>query len=290
MLMKNFLQLFFILFFVFVGQGCYAQSSNGHLVIIGGGDFPDYVMQKIIDLAGGKDSKIIVIPNASSEPIESGESNVDEFIKMECSNVNYLYCNREEANQDSIIKKLDGVTGIFFGGGDQAFLTRDLLGTKLLAAIKNIYKNGGVVSGTSAGAAVMSEVMITGNELKNDDSTDIFITIEKGNVENIEGFGFLNTVIIDQHFIKRKRLNRLISMVLENPDLIGIGIDEETSIVVNPDETFEVLGENQVMIFNPINSLNIKEDSLGNLGVENLKVDILLSGDKYNLKTRSIIK
>jgi len=265
-------------------------QTKGNLVIIGGGDKPKYVTQKIIDLAGGKDAKIIIIPNASSEPIESGEYNLDEFIKMGCTNVSYLYCNRKEADQDSIIKKLNGVTGIFFGGGDQAFLTRDFLGTKLLNAIKKIYENGGVISGTSAGAAVMSEVMITGNELKNKDSTYIFITIERGNVENTEGFGFLNTVIIDQHFIKRKRLNRLISMVLEKPDLIGIGIDEETSIVVNPDETFEVLGENQVMIFNPLNALNIREDSKGNLGVENLKVDILLSGDKYDLKTHSIIK
>lgn len=266
------------------------SQDKGHLVIIGGGDKPSYVLQKIIDFAGGNDAKIIVIPNASSEPTESGEYNADEFIKLGCDNVSYLYCNRDEANQDSISKWLVGVTGVFFSGGDQAFLTRDLLGTKLLDAIKKIYENGGVISGTSAGAAVMSQIMITGNELKNTDSTDIFITIEKGNVENVEGFGFLNTAIIDQHFIKRKRLNRLISMVLENPDLIGIGIDEATSIIVSPDDKFEVLGENQVMIFNPINTLYIKEDSHGNLGVENLQIDILVSGDKYDLKKHSVIK
>jgi cyanophycinase len=288
--MKKLLQLLLFLSFALTGQGSYAQSSNGHLVIIGGGDFPDYVMKKIIDLAGGKYAKIIVIPNASSEPEESAVYIVEEFKNLGCTNVNYILFTKSDANKDSLIDKLSGATGIFFGGGDQAFLTRDLLGTKLLDAIKNIYENGGVISGTSAGAAVMSHVMITGNELKNNDSTDIFITIEKGNVENIEGFGFLNTVIIDQHFIKRKRLNRLISLVLENPDLIGVGIDEETSIIVNPANTFDVLGENQVMIFNPSNALNIKEDSRGNLGVENLKVDILLSGDKYDLKTRSIIK
>lgn len=286
--MKKILLLAFIFTIICTNQ--ILPQAIGHLVIIGGGDKPKYVTQQIIDLAGGKNAKIIIIPNASSEPIESAQYNVDEFIKMGCTNVNYLYCSREEANQDSIINRLDGVTGIFFGGGDQAFLTRDLLGTKLLDAIKNIYENGGVISGTSAGAAVMSHLMITGNELKNNDSTDIFITIEKGNVENIEGFGFLNTVIIDQHFIKRKRLNRLISLVLENPDLIGVGIDEKTSIIVNPGNNFDVLGENQVMIFNPSNALNIKEDSRGNLGVQNLRVDILLSGDKYDLKTRSIIK
>lgn len=288
--MKNLLQLFFILSFNFLGQGCYSQSSNGHLVIIGGGDFPDYVMQKIIDLAGGKDSKIIVIPNASSEPIESGEYAVGEFIKMGCSNISYLYCTTEEANQDSIIKKLEGVTGIYFGGGDQAFLTRDLLGTKLLDVIKKIYENGGVISGTSAGAAVMSEIMITGNELKNDDSTDIFITIEKGNVENIEGFGFIKTAFIDQHFIKRKRLNRTISVVIENPELLGIGIDESTCIVINPDETFEVLGENQVMIFDATNSCNIKLDKNDNLGAENIKMHLLINGDRFDLNLKEVIE
>jgi cyanophycinase len=284
--MRKTLTSIILLFFV---SSIIAQE-RGHLVIIGGGDKPEYVTQRIIDFAGGIDAKIIVIPNASSSPLESGQYNVNEFVEMGCSNVSYLYCSREEADQDSTLKKLDGVTGVFFGGGDQAYLTRDLLGTKLLHAIKNIYKNGGVVSGTSAGAAVMSQVMITGNELKNIDTTDIFISIEKGNVEQIEGFGFLNSAIIDQHFIKRKRLNRLISTVLEHPELIGIGIDESTSIIVNPDETFNVLGENQVMIFNAINSLNIKEDSHENLGVENLMIDILISGDKYDLKKRSVIK
>jgi len=284
--MKKILLLIILFFF----SCSLIAQDRGHLVIIGGGDKPDYVLQKIINFAGGIDAKIIVIPNASSEPIESGEYNVNEFINMGCVNVSYLFCSWEEANQDSVIKKLEGVTGIYFGGGDQAFLTRDLLGTKLLDEIKKVYENGGVISGTSAGAAVMSQVMITGNEHKNKDSTYSFITIEKGNIENTEGFGFLQTVIIDQHFIKRKRLNRLISLVLEKPNLLGIGIDEATSIIVNPDDTFEVLGENQVVIFNPINSINIKEDFHGNLGVENLQIDILLSGDKYDLKKHSVIK
>lgn len=265
-------------------------QSKGNLVIIGGGDKTDEIMQKIVDFAGGKDSKIVVIPNASSDPIESGEYNVDEFNKLGCYNVSYLYCNREEANQDSNLKKIDGVTGIFFGGGDQSYLTRDLLGTKLLDLIKKIFNNGGVISGTSAGAAVMSEVMITGNELINKDSSDFFITIEKGNVEVKEGFGFIKSAFIDQHFIKRKRLNRTISIVLEYPKLLGIGIDESTCIIVNPDDTFEVLGENQVIVFDALNSSDIKTDKNGNLGAENIQMDILVNGDKFDLKTKSVIK
>jgi cyanophycinase len=256
---------------------------NGKLVIIGGGDKPDYILQKIIDFAGGEDAKILVIPNASSDPVKSGEKNVEEFKKLGCTNVDYLFCDKIEADNDSIQKKLEGVTGIYFGGGDQSLLTRDLLGTKLLEGIKNIYENGGVISGTSAGAAVMSEVMITGNELVNQDSTSAYIDIKKDNIETTEGFGFIKSAIIDQHFIKRKRLNRLISLVLENPELIGIGIDENTSIIVDNHLEFQVLGEGQVIVFDATQCKQLKVDENGNLGAENLIVHILISGNKFNL-------
>ena len=267
-----------------------SPQSAGHLVSIGGGDKTTEIMQKIVDLAGGKDSKIVVIPNASSEPLESAKYNVDEFINLGCSNISYLYCNREEANQDSNIKKLEGVTGIYFGGGDQAFLTRDLLGTKLLDKIFQIYNNGGVISGTSAGAAVMSKVMITGNELINSDSTEAFNIIEKGNIETIEGFGFITNAVIDQHFIKRKRNNRLITVILEHPKLLGIAIDESTAIVVNPDNTFEVIGESQVVIYDANDADHIKTNEQGKFAVNNLKMNILFGGEKFNMNNRKTIE
>lgn len=266
------------------------SQSKGYLVIIGGGDKPSYIMQKIVNLAGGPNSKIIVIPNASSDPKGSAEYNVEEFKNLGCTNVDYVLFSREETDKDSLVEKLSGATGIFFSGGDQSFLTRDMLDTKLLARVYEIYNSGGVISGTSAGAAVMSELMITGNELINKDSTDAFISIMKNNVEVKEGFGFIKCAFIDQHFIKRKRLNRSISVVLENPELLGIGIDESTSIVVYPDDTFEVLGENQVIVFDATDCVNIKNNKKGNLGAENLKMHILLDGDKFSLKTRKVIE
>jgi cyanophycinase len=265
-------------------------QDKGHLVIIGGGDKTEYIIQKIINLAGGKDAKIFIIPNASSEPEESAKYSVDEFKSLGCTNVDYILFTRSDADKDSLLEKLSGATGIFFSGGDQSYLTRDMLGTALLKKVFQIYENGGVISGTSAGAAVMSEVMITGNELINKDSSEIFISIQKNNVEVKEGFGFIKSAFIDQHFIKRKRLNRSISVVLENPDLLGIGIDESTCIVVNPDETFEVLGENQVMIFDATNCHDIKLDKNGNLGTKNMRMHILLNGDKFDLKTKEVIE
>lgn len=280
----------YTLFLLILISSTMFSQDKGHLVIIGGGNRDEAMMQKIVELAGGENSKIVVIPNASSEPIESGESGVQEFKQLGCKDVNYLYCTRENSDADSNLNKLDEVTGVYFSGGDQSRLTRDLLNTKFLARIKEIYHNGGVISGTSAGAAIMSEVMITGNELINKDSTYSFITIQKGNVETIEGFGFIKTGIIDQHFIKRKRHNRLISVILEHPDLIGIAIDESTAIVVSPDYTFEVMGENQVIIYDATEAKNIHEDKNGNLAAFNIKMNILLSGDKYDLANRKVLE
>lgn len=290
MLMKKHLLFIFILLIVFVNEGCFAQSSKGHLVIIGGGKRHDYIMQKIVELAGGKDARMIVIPNASSEPLETALRQSNELKEHGAASSDYLIFTKESADADSNLKKLEGVTGIFFSGGDQSNLTRDMLGTGLLEKVFEVYNSGGVISGTSAGAAVMSEVMITGNELINKDSISAFISIQKNNIEVKQGLGFIKSAIIDQHFIKRKRNNRLISLVIENPQLPGIAIDEATSIIVYPDDTFEVLGESQVLILDAGNAKNIRTDKNGNLRADNIKMHLLINGDKFNLKTKDVIE
>jgi cyanophycinase len=289
MIMKKNLLILLILLITFIDPGCFAQSSKGHLVIIGGGKRPDYVMQKIVELAGGKGAKMIVIPNASSEPLQTAQYQSKELSELGVQS-DYLIFNRNTADSDSNLKKLEGVTGIFFSGGDQSNLTRDLLGTELLEMIYKIYNQGGVISGTSAGAAVMSEVMITGNELINTDSTNAFISILKNNIEVKPGFGFIKSAIVDQHFIKRKRHNRLISLVLENPQLPGIAIDEATSIIVYPNDSFEVLGESQVLILDAGEARNISTDRNGNLRADNIKMHLLINGDKFNITSKQVIK
>ncbi len=290
MLMNRFLQFILIVLIGFSEQSCFAQLSKGHLVIIGGGNRPDYVMSKIVELAGGDKARLIVIPNASSEPLETAQHQLKELKKLGALSVDYLLFTKETADTDSNLKKLADATGIFFSGGDQSNLTRDMLGTKLLKRIYEIYNSGGLISGTSAGAAVMSEVMITGNELLNPDSSNAFISIKRNNIEVKRGFGFIKSAIVDQHFIKRKRHNRLISLVLEYPDLIGIAIDEDTAIIVFPDDTFEVSGENQVLIIDANETANIRNDKHGNLGANNIKMHLLLNGDKFNIKTREVIE
>ena len=288
--MKKLFLILSIILIAFLDQGCFAQSSKGHLVIIGGGKRPDYVMKKIVELAGGENANMIVIPNASSEPLETAQRQSDEFKKLGVASSDFLIFSKATADSDSNQKKLKDATGIFFSGGDQNNITRDLLGTKLLERIYEIYNSGGVISGTSAGAAVMSEVMITGNELINPDSSNAFISIQKNNIETTMGFGLIKSAIVDQHFIKRKRHNRLISLVIENPELPGVAIDEETSIVVYPDDTFEVLGENQVMILDAGDAKNMRTDKNGNFGADNIKMHLLIKGDRYNLKTKKVVE
>ena len=131
--------------------------------------------------------------------------------------------------------------------------------------------------------------MITGNELVNKDSSEIFNMIEKGNVETKEGFGFVTKAVIDQHFIKRKRNDRLINVILEHPDLLGIGIDESTAILVNPDETFEVLGESEVIIYDASGS-DIKTNDKRKYSADNIKMNILFAGEKFDMNKRKSIE
>ena len=153
--------------------------------------------------------------------------------------------------------------------------------------LKDLYARGAVIGGTSAGAAIMSQVMITGEELLNDDKANAFKFIKKGNIETAVGLGFLTNAIIDQHFIKRKRLNRLFSVVLEHPQLLGIGIDESTAIIVNPDEMFEVLGESAVMVIDPRSATRIRADHSGNLSARDIKTHLLMAGDRFDMRTGS---
>jgi cyanophycinase len=266
-----------------------SSNANGHLVIIGGGKRPERVMKKIIELAGGNQAKILVIPNASGVPLEVGPEQAEQFRELGAVNTDYLFVSRLDADNDSTLKKLENVTGIFLSGGDQRRLTETFLGTKFLERMREIYSDGGVISGTSAGAAVMSEIMITGDELKYENPKSAFATIEKENIKHTEGFGFVKSAIIDQHFIYRKRHNRLMSLVCENPELLGIGIDESTSIIVYPDDKLEVLGDWQVIIYDAKQS-EINTSSKGLIGFAGMKTHLLLEGDKFCLVIREPVK
>lgn len=280
-------------FFFLLGFACSspkATPGRGHLVIIGGGERPDYMMQRIVELAGGENARFLIVPNASSDPVGTAQYQKEQIEGYGVSSVDFVNLTSETVDEDSNLAKLDGITGIFFSGGDQSRLQAVLNGTEFLNRIHSIYSNGGLISGTSAGAAVMSELMITGNELVSQDTIHPFGVVQQGNIEALEGFGFVTKAIIDQHFVRRKRLNRLITLVLEHPQLVGVGIDESTAIVVYPDDTFEVLGEYTVMVFDPGRVKNIAPDAHGNLSADGVALHILQSGQRYDLTSRRILQ
>ncbi|MCX7973732.1 MAG: cyanophycinase [Candidatus Aminicenantes bacterium] len=286
--MKKLIFLFLVVILTSLNLAANDQSQ-GYLVIIGGGDRPEAVMKKILELAR-PEPKILIIPNASSEPVETGERLKKEFSDLGSQNIFVFIGDKEKANDEEYLSQLSDFNVVFFSGGDQNRLTKDLLSTKLLDMIKITYSKGGVISGTSAGAAVMSQIMITGDETKNKDTTNPFCLIESGNVVTAEGFGFLDDVIIDQHFIKRKRLNRLISLILENPSQLGVGIDESTAIVVYPNRIFEVIGDGQVIVFDARKSSALMKNEKGKIGRTNVSMHVLLPGQKFDLKTRKVIQ
>ncbi len=258
---------------------------QGHLIIIGGGERTEDIMGRFITLAGGpSQARIIVLPMASSTPDTTGMEQSEEFRARGVSHVEWIDIKREDAGNPAILEKLDNATGVFFSGGDQVFVTRAILGTPVHRKLLDLYRRGAVIGGTSAGAAIMSRVMLTGEELINRDSTMMFTSMQKGNVETIEGLGFLTNVIIDQHFVKRKRLNRLICVVLEHPELPGIGIDESTAIQVNPDGTAEVMGQGTVVVIDARGAHDIHPDLHGNFSAGGILMRLIAPGETFRLE------
>jgi cyanophycinase len=262
-------------------------QSRGHLVIIGGGSRTEQIMATFIRLAGGARAQMVVFPMASAYAAEVGPEQAQELKKLGAGAAIVMNITRQQADTDSVLQLLNGVTGVFFSGGDQSRLTAALKGTKVEAWLHQFYARGGVISGTSAGAAVMSQIMITGDQ-RRPVADSSFNTIEAENLVTRAGFGFIDDAIIDQHFVRRRRHNRLISLVLENPKLLGIGIDESTAIWVKPDQTFEVVGAGPVLVVDAAKA-QVKRDG-GDYGLRarEMRLHVLRNGAIYDLRKRKV--
>ena len=281
----------------FILFSCSSKSTNeniqGYLLIIGGGKRPESVMKKFIHLAHGfENGKIFILPMASADPEGTGKYQAKQLRELGAKNVDFLIVSKDDANADSMLRKLDGVTGIFFSGGVQTRLMNAIGGTAFAEKLHKLYRSGAVIGGTSAGAAVMSKIMITGDEKRPDRNKNrAFSRIEGDNIVTAEGLGFLEDVIIDQHFVRRKRHNRLISLVLGNPKLVGMGIDESTALLVRPGHRFEVLGENSVIIYDVRNADIAPFDPTKtyNLCASNITMHVLTQGYIFDLNKNKVI-
>ena len=257
------------------------NSHSGKLFIIGGGKRPESLLNRMIDEAGLREKGYaIVLPMASEEPDSAIFYGKKQLTDLGILNIEGIHFPLNQKVEEILKDSVKNASLIYISGGSQSRFMEIVAGSPIEEAIWEAYKNGAVIAGTSAGAAVMSELMITGNELRYPDYSATSRNIKSENIELVTGLGFVKTAIIDQHFVKRSRHNRLISLVIEHPDLLGIGIDEATAILVTGD-TAEVVGDSQVLVFkNPLGSKHFYNEKLG---ARQLKLDVYLPGDKFKI-------
>jgi cyanophycinase len=266
--MKN----IFFLFLLFSN----VAFATGEKILIGGGKRAPSILKKMIELSGVK--PILLVPLASEIPDEIVEAIKTEFSLLGFLNVEGYKCKAENVDDENCLSQIKNAGLIFFTGGDQNRLLKAFQKTKALSLIQDLHHGFTHLAGTSAGTAIMSEIMLTGSPLA---PYTEFDGIRPNLVETTKGFGFVKKVIIDQHFLKRGRENRLMSAVLDHPHLIGVGIDEATAVVIHPNESFDVLGESAVMVIDARKSqINVNNN---HYQTKNLKVDLLTTGDSFTL-------
>jgi cyanophycinase len=276
-----------------LAASAHGAAARGYLFIVGGGPQSAEMVQRFVDLAGGKKAKIVVFAMASSDGKESGEEKAADLRKLG-ADAHAYFIGQSEANSDSMVKNMEGVTGVWFGGGDQVLLTKALLGTRVEKAIHERYEAGAVVGGTSAGAEVMANPMLTGEERHPggvrppSDSSQHYMTIARDNMELVPGFGMIKGVLIDQHFLRRRRHNRFISVVLETAPHLGAAIDESTALIVHPDGHWTVMGESAVSVYDGRHAA-ITPVGAPVLGESGLILSVLPSGSSYYPATGKVV-
>jgi len=243
------------------------------------------ILQHIVREAGGPDSFIVIIPTASSIPDEVISNYVEAFSKLGCTNVHVMDIRkRAHSELPENIEMMKKANAVLFSGGDQSKITSKIGGTTIHQLLKEKYlKQHFVIAGTSAGAMCMSTEMITGGN-----TTEAF---RKGVVKMGTGMGFTPNLIIDSHFITRGRFGRLTEAVAKFPHLVGIGLAEDTGLIIKRNKTFEVIGSGMIIIFDgrklKHNNETILEEGVP-MTLTNMITHVLSNGDRFEIATRKI--
>ena len=254
-----------------------ASDVKGKLFIIGGGSRPPALIERLISESGVRDSGyVLVLPMASALEDTAIFYSSLQFTKQSIEQVYSVNSTQVNSAADSVATLVRSARLIYISGGAQDRFMASIQGTGIMKALHDAYMDGATIAGTSAGAAVMSKQMITGDQKKHPVYTGNFETIEANNIELEKGLGLMSEAIIDQHFIRRQRLNRLISVCLENPALTGIGIDESTALLVKEGHG-EVIGESQIIVLQHQRAETKIVNGL--LGGEELWLSVFLPGD-----------
>ena len=254
------------------------------LIIIGGHEDKEddkLILRAVADKVGS--GRLVIVTAASNHQEELGEAYEQLFRGLGVRHVHKLRIeSREDAMSDKSLRVLEDTSTVFFTGGDQLKITSQIGMTPVCLRLQEIYESGGTIAGTSAGASVMTETMMVSGNGKQTPRLG-------GGLQLAPGLGFLQGIIIDQHFSERGRIGRLIDAVAQNPRILGVGIDENTAIIVEHDNSFSVLGEGGVCVIDgaSVSYTNITEEELDRtLSVYDVKLHILSQGDRFDCRTR----
>lgn len=277
------------------------NQPKGYLVAVGGAEdkgivekaksgneldfFEEGILKNIVELASKKGEPVIeVITTASSVPDEMAQTYRAAFRKLGDIEIGHIkITNREEADSKKVLDRLSKCNCVMFSGGDQFRLCSTLGGTQFSNMLKDRYTNDHfIIAGTSAGAAAMSNTIIC--------SGDPARSFLKGEVELSLGFGFISNVIIDTHFDKRGRFGRLVQAIATQPGTIGIGLGEDTGVIVEKGTRLKAIGSRSVVI---IDGSNIRHNSISDIrngapiSVENLTVHVMANSDMFDISNRT---
>jgi cyanophycinase len=271
-------------------------SIKGILIPIGGNEdkgeendgldfITEGILSHVVKESGGAEAKIIIVPTASSVPDVVSENYLSAFLKLGCKNVSVQNLTTEAAcDSKAVLSDFDQANCVMFSGGNQSKITGVIGGTRLHKLLTEKFINEEfVIAGTSAGAMAMAEEMVAGGSSKE--------ALLKGAVIMREGLGLLPEVIIDTHFIKRGRFGRLAEAVATYPNLIGIGLAEDTGMVIKNCNDFKVIGSGMVIVFDASQLTHNAHDQLEDgtpMSLSNLTTHILANGDRFSLKNREI--
>ena len=244
--------------------------SKGTLIAVGGAMSDPAILKRFFELAGGRDAPIVIIPTASGqESYGRYWRGLLRFKEAGATNLTLLHtADRAVADSEDFVRPNREAQGVFFTGGRQWRLADSYLNTRTQRELEALLDRGGVIGGSSAGATIQGSYLVRGDTKTN--------TIMMG--DHVEGFGFLRKVAIDQHLLKSNRQFDLIEVIEANPNLLGIGLDEDTAIVVQGDE-FRVIGQGYVAVYDHRRSIPPRG-----------KFYFLAPGDRYDLKTRKAFR
>jgi cyanophycinase len=218
--------------------------AEGTVIVIGGAEDKvrdRVILSRFVALAGGVGATVVIVSTASSLGAEAGERYRQVFTELGVKRIKPLHAvTRQQADDAAATDTVRDATGIFLTGGNQLRLIATIGGTRLAEAFLDRFRHGAVVAGTSAGASALSSHMIAFGASG--------ATPKQRMAQIAAGLGVLPGVIVDQHFQQRNRLGRLLSLIAQNPSLLGLGVDEDTAGIVGPDHVMEVVGRGSITV------------------------------------------